>query len=114
MIRAQFSKLPPPFNPRTPQPRCCSIRDCCAQAQGGNRGPTPDLLALALGLALALTLGVSPTRAQEQRKRKIPVVDKLTQGSSRQAFSGKIESLDLDLHVLEVNASEGKTMEIFP
>jgi hypothetical protein len=69
---------------------------------------------LALAFALALTLGVSAARAQDQRKRKIPVVNKITQGPNRQAFSGKVESLDLELHVLEVNASEGKTLEIFP
>ena len=41
-------------------------------------------------------------------------MDKITQGSNHQAFSGRVESLDIERHVLEVNASEGKTLEIFP
>jgi hypothetical protein len=42
------------------------------------------------------------------------VVDKLTSGSSRQAFTGKVETLDLEHHVLELNAKESKSLEIFP
>lgn len=68
-----------------------------------------------LGLVLVLGGGFSlnPTQAQEERKHKIPVVDKIAGGTNHQAFSGTVQSLDLEQHVLEVNPSEGKTIEIF-
>ncbi|MHB8654937.1 MAG: hypothetical protein ACYDA9_13775 [Terriglobia bacterium] len=65
-------------------------------------------------LIMAIVFGFSAAHAQDQRKRKIPVVDKLTSGSYRQAFSGKLDTMDLKHHVLEVDALEGKGMEIFP
>jgi hypothetical protein len=70
----------------------------------------------ALGFVLVLAGGFArqTAQAQEGRKRKIPVVDKIAGGTNHQAFSGSVQSLDLEQHVLEVNASEGKTMEIFP
>jgi hypothetical protein len=72
------------------------------------------LIVPALAFALLLVFGLNAALAQDEHKRKIPVVDKLTSGANRQAFSGKVETLDLGLHVLEVNASEGKGTEIFP
>ena len=71
---------------------------------------------MAIGVALALVIAFSTItgNAQEDLKHKIPVVNKIANGPSRQAFSGKLESMDLDRHVLEVNALEGKGMEIFP
>ena len=83
--------------------------------------PAPATRRKAIGLArygvaliLSIVFGFSAAHAQDQRKRKIPVVDKLTSGNSRQAFSGKLQSMDLGNHVLEVNALEGNGMEIFP
>ena len=69
-----------------------------------------------LGLTFALTFCCSlhPAYAQEEHKRKIPVVDKIGGGTNHQAFSGTVQSLDLAQHVLEVNPTEGKTIEIFP
>jgi hypothetical protein len=78
------------------------------------RRPATVLVAYGLALTLEVVFGFSSAHAQDQRRRKIPVVDKLTSGSYRQAFSGKLESIDLQRHVLEVDALEGKGMEIFP
>jgi hypothetical protein len=72
--------------------------------------------AVTVGVAVALVMMFNAIagRAQVDRKRKIPVVSKITSGPNRQAFSGKVETLDLKRQVLEVNALEGKGMEIFP
>ena len=67
-----------------------------------------------VALIMAVVFGISAAHAQDQRRRKIPVVDKLTSGSDRQAFSGKLDSMDLKRHVFEVDAIEGKSVEIFP
>jgi len=69
--------------------------------------------ALGLLLGLALTWGVSPAMAQGH-KRKVPGLDKITSGTNQQAFSGKVQSLDVDHHVLNVNTVQGGVTEIFP
>src|SRR5579859_3363356 len=83
------------------------------QMQATRRRAT-GLVVSGAALIMAIVFGFSAAHAQDQRKRKIPVVDKLTSGSSRQAFSGKLETMDLKRRVLEVDALEGKGMEIFP
>src|SRR5690348_7959853 len=60
-----------------------------------------------LALLMVLIASAGTAKAQEDRKRKIPVVDKITGGSNRQAFSGKVEMVDMKRHVLEVNHAEG-------
>ena len=65
-------------------------------------------------LALAFFCGAIPARAQEQRKSKLPVIDKITGGSSKQAFSGIVESVDMKRKLLNVNTVEGGNVEIFP
>jgi len=70
--------------------------------------------ALGLMLWLGVFSGMISARPQEERRRKIPVVDKIAGGSNHQAFSGTVASVDLAGHVLEVNALESKTVEIFP
>ncbi len=67
---------------------------------------------LAIFLAAVTVLG--PAKAQEERKRKVPGLDKVTGGSSHLAFSGKIQSLDLQQNVLNVNTVQGHGTEIFP
>lgn len=57
---------------------------------------------------------LAPARAQEERKRKIPIVDKISSGPARQAFSGKVQSLDLGHKLLNVNTVQGGNTEIFP
>ena len=47
-------------------------------------------------------------------KSKLPVIGKLTSGNQQQAFTGKIQSLDLKQRVLSVNSLHGQQSEIFP
>ncbi len=70
--------------------------------------------ALAPAAILALLLGPGILRAQEQHKKKVPGLGKITGGPNRQAFSGKVASLDLERHLLNVNTVEGGNLEIFP
>lgn len=72
------------------------------------------LRAAALGFALTTPFGICVGHAQDQHKRKVPVLDKLTSPTGRQAFSGKVESLDLGHRVLSVHTVEGDNVEIFP
>ncbi len=72
--------------------------------------PAPILLAV----ALAMTASLAPGRAQEERKHKVPIMDKISAGPSRQAFTGKIQSLDLKRKLLNVNTVQGGNTEIFP
>ncbi len=66
-------------------------------------------------LALAILSGLGSSRAQQQHRRKVPVLDKVTSGgSSHQAFSGNVQSLDWDHAVLNVNTVQGGNTEIFP
>jgi hypothetical protein len=57
---------------------------------------------------------VRPACGQEEHKRKVPVLDKVTNGSEHQAFSGTVQSLDLRREVLSVNTVQGGGTEIFP
>ncbi len=57
---------------------------------------------------------LAPARAQEERKHKVPVVDRITAGMGRQAFSGKVESVDLGRKLLNVNTVQGGNTEVFP
>jgi hypothetical protein len=63
---------------------------------------------------VAFVLGVSArpsgSRAQDG-KSKLPV--KITSGSGRQAFSGKVQSLDMKRKILNVNTVQGQDTEIF-
>ena len=51
---------------------------------------------------------------QEDHRSKVPVVGKITGGTNRQAFTGKVQSLDLKRNLLVVNTVEGNTTEFFP
>ena len=52
--------------------------------------------------------------AQEDHHNKLPGLDKVTSGPTRQAFTGKIQSFDRKRAVLTVNTVEGADTEIFP
>ena len=72
------------------------------------RALTVLLAACAFAFSQAL-----PLRAQEHRS-KVPVVGKLGSRNSQQAYSGKVQSLDLKQKVLNVNSLHGQQSEIFP
>jgi len=54
-------------------------------------------------------------RAQEEHRNKLPGLSKITSnGPTRQAFTGSIQSLDRQQHVLNVTAAGGGNTAIFP
>jgi len=70
------------------------------------------------GIFLALVLLGLPfqttVKAQEEHKSKVPVIDKITGGSTQQAFTGIVRSVDLKSEVLNIDNVSGKSTEIFP
>ncbi|MGD0922052.1 MAG: hypothetical protein ABSA70_09845 [Terriglobia bacterium] len=72
----------------------------------------PVLIVLALGLA-AIT-GMISADAQDERRSRVPALGKITGGPNRQAFSGKVQSVDLKRSLLKVDTVEGGVTEIFP
>jgi hypothetical protein len=72
----------------------------------------PVAWGLALGLAVSFGLGTAPA---QEHKRKVPGLDKITTGgTNQQAFSGKVQSVDLERSLLNVNTVQGGVTEIFP
>jgi hypothetical protein len=65
---------------------------------------------LLLELVLVAAAAVLPASAQ---KHKVPVLDKIGSSPSRQAFSGKVLSLDAERNLLNVNTVQGSGTEIF-
>jgi hypothetical protein len=79
------------------------------------RAPFGILAGLLAGVVLLGFPCRSTITAQEQHKPRIPGIDKITSGgSSRQAFSGIVKSVDLRSEVLNVDTVQGNTTEIFP
>lgn len=106
-IRLTNWRLSPVVESRVP-----SAVDLLGEGSGPRRSSRP--LAVSLALALVMLSLLRPALAQEQHRRKLPVLDKLTSGPTRQAFSGKVQSLDLGRNLLNVNTVEGGNTEIFP
>jgi Cu/Ag efflux protein CusF len=84
-------------------------------------GPSRTVLRLRfrVGLFVALILLGLPFRdtikAQEQHKPRVPVIDKITAGgTTQQAFTGIVKSIDFESEVLNVDNVSGKSTEIFP
>ena len=70
------------------------------------------ILAFAAGTLFVSTQLLS---AQDMHRQKLPGLDKITSnGPTRQAFTGKIQSVDRKHEVLSVNTIEGVDTEIFP
>ena len=72
-----------------------------------------------IGLALvvcAICLLVSaPARCQRQLGSKLPGIGKITpSGLGQQAFTGSVQSLDRQHHVLNVSDAQTNSIEIFP
>ncbi|HEY6292578.1 MAG TPA: hypothetical protein VI455_13600 [Terriglobia bacterium] len=51
---------------------------------------------------------------QDDHKRKVPVIDKLSSNTDREAFSGLVQSLDLKDSLLVVHNTRDDTDEYFP
>ena len=59
--------------------------------------------------------GANLGKAQgQERKRHVPGLDKISGGSTNQAFSGIVQSLDMKRSILNVNTVQGGVTEIFP
>ena len=71
-----------------------------------------SLVALLAACLFALSQA-GPLRAQ-QRGSKVPLVSKLSSKHRQQAYSGKVQSLDLKQKILNVTALHGQEREIFP
>jgi hypothetical protein len=113
MIAPFFKCFAPPFA------RGGRAEQGAARAQDSSQKPVSAwgksaFNAFGLLLLLAILLGGGSARGQQERKRKIPVVDKLTTGSSHGAFSGNIASIDLEHHLLQVHPVKSENVEIFP
>jgi hypothetical protein len=79
---------------------------------GGRRRVRSAVLAAA---ALLLSLALPGTvQGQQPGEHKIPVLGKTVGGNYRQAFTGKVQSLDTKFNVLNMKAAEGAGTEIFP
>jgi|GEM_PF-1810684 hypothetical protein len=79
------------------------------QISAGKQKPVPAVLLTCL-LACCMA---APIFAQEH-KSKVPIVGKLTSGNQEEAYSGKVQSLDLKQQILSVNSLRGRDSEIFP
>lgn len=72
----------------------------------------PRVAAALAACALAFC-HLAPLHAQQQ-KNKLPIVGKLAPGNHQQAYSGKIQSLNMKEKILNVNSLHGQDTEIFP
>ena len=87
-------------------------RQLANTGRSGDRRRLAWFIAIVLIISGALSFGISPAHAQKKRS-KVPVIGKLSNGGSAQAFSGKLESLDKEHSLLKVNTVQGGHTEIF-
>lgn len=71
-------------------------------------------IAAALLVVSVFALWQAPRLHAQDRKNKVPIVGKLTSPNDRQAYSGKIQSVDLKEKILNVDSLHGQESEIFP
>jgi hypothetical protein len=100
-------------------PNPAGISNLSRQASKSNEGLPATAAAALRAVAVLSAAGMiffclaAPLHAQTH-KSKVPIVGKLTGGNNKQAYSGKIRSLDLKQKILNVNALHGRENEIFP
>lgn len=90
--------------------------DRSCEARPKPRGSRLVAFGLTLATAGALMAVLVPIAAgaQDEHKHKVPVIDKITSGTDRQAFSGLVQSLDLKDSLLVVHDTRYDTDEYFP
>lgn len=76
-------------------------------------GSLPGIVA-ALLVVCVFAFCQAPLLHAQNRKSKVPIVGKLTSSNGRQAYSGRVKSLDLKQKILNVNSLHGRESEIFP
>ena len=67
-----------------------------------------------LNIGILILASAVAVRAQDERRTRLPVLGKIAGGSSHQAFSGKVQSVDMKRNLLKVNTVEGGATEFFP
>jgi hypothetical protein len=80
----------------------------------GLLGGRSVLSGVVVALATFALLSCQTAPLQAQQKKKFPIVGKLATGNHQQAYSGKIQSLDMKQKILNVNSLHGQDTEIFP
>lgn len=63
---------------------------------------------------MAVLVVPCPLLAQQPGETKIPKIGKIIGGNQQQAFTGKVQSIDTKLNLLNIRPEEGKGSEIFP
>jgi hypothetical protein len=92
------------------------LRSVSARLEGSSahaRGLLLRTLAILLAASAPALFPAASLHAQ-QNKTKVPIVGKLRTGNHQQAYSGKVQSLDLKQKILNVNSLQGQDTEIFP
>lgn len=122
MIRAPLTKhrslaIPAPFfglarptlftKPARKMPQAETYRSA---TQGATRLQAGVIALVACFCAFVQTV---PAHAQ-QHKHKVPIIGKMTSNPHQQAYSGKVQSLDLKQKILSVISRQGQDTEIFP
>lgn len=69
---------------------------------------------VALFAASAFVFSQAALLHAQQHRNKVPIVSKLSSGNRQQAYSGKVQSLDLKQKILNVSSLHGQESEIFP
>lgn len=67
-----------------------------------------------LTIGILILASATVIRAQDERRTRLPVLGKIAGGSSHQAFSGKVQSVDMKRNLLRVDTVEGRATEFFP
>jgi hypothetical protein len=71
-------------------------------------------MSVVLMAVCAFALWQAPPLHAQDRKSKMPIVGKLTSPSDREAYSGKIQSIDMKQKILSVDSLHDQDSEIFP
>lgn len=108
----------PPSSPTVAKPggqRRCRAHTCSQIVNRVARTPgwfRPVAFILLCGLT---TAGATvPARGQGERRSRVPVLGKISGGTTRLAFSGRLQSFDLKRKLLKVETVEGGATEVFP
>jgi hypothetical protein len=103
--RAWFHNFPARGNgPRTKGPGTGS----------GSLWQSSLLSRFAVATLLAGLVAPGIAQGQQPATTKVPKIGKIRGGNTRQAFTGKVRSVDLKLKVLNMKGQEGASDEIFP
>jgi hypothetical protein len=89
------------------------VLGCLEGSSTRTRGLSLRTLAILLAACAPALFPAASLHAQ-QSKSKVPIVGKLRTGNHQQAYSGKVQSLDMKQRILNVNPLQGQDTEIFP